>query len=91
MLAQFRSRFVFMLLSTIDQAIDVEWHYNKTHHGKGPMDVVGGTIKNLDFCAVKSGKVSVRDPEEFAKAANDIVLSVRSLYMPIENMLINFP
>ena len=26
--AQFRSRFVFMLLSTIDQAIYVEWHYN---------------------------------------------------------------
>ena len=25
---EFRSRFVFMLLSTIDQAIYVEWHYN---------------------------------------------------------------
>ena len=25
--AQFRSKFVFMLLSTIDQAFDVEWHY----------------------------------------------------------------
>ena len=51
------------------------------------MDVVGGTIKNLVFRAVKSGKVSARDPEEFAKAANDIVLSIRSLYMPIEDIL----
>ena len=71
--ARFRSRFVFMLLSTIDKATDAEWHYNEAHHGKGPMDGVGGTIKNLVFCAVKSGKVSVRDPEEFAKATNDIL------------------
>jgi len=63
--AQFRSRFVFKLLSTIHHAIDLEWHYNEAHHGKGPMDGVGGTIKNLDFRAVKSGKVLVRDPEEF--------------------------
>ena len=51
------------------------------------MDGVGGTIKNFVFRAVKSGKVSVRDPEEFAKAANDIVPSIRSFYMPIEDML----
>ena len=36
MRAQFRSRSVFMLLSTINQAIDVEWYYNEAHHGKGP-------------------------------------------------------
>ena len=51
------------------------------------MDGVGGTIKNLVFRAVKSGKISVRDPEEFVKAANDIVPSIRSIYMPIVDML----
>ena len=51
------------------------------------MDGVGGTIKNLVFRAVKSGKVSVRDPEEFVKAANDIVPSIRSMYMPVVDML----
>ena len=51
------------------------------------MDVVGGTIKNLVFRAVKSGTFSVRDPEKFAKAANDIVPSIRSLYIPIEDIL----
>ena len=87
MAAQFCSRFVFMLRSTIDHAIDLEWHYNEAHHGKGLMDRVGGTIKNLVFRAVKSGKISVRDPEEFVKAANDIVPSIRSIYMPIVDML----
>ena len=85
--AYFRSRFVFMLLSTNDKAIDVKWHYNEAHHGKEPMDGVGGAIKNLVVCAVKSGKVSVRDSEEFTKAANDIFPSIRSLYMPVEDML----
>ena len=87
MAAQFHSRFVFMLLSTIDHAIDLERHYNEVPHGKGPMDGVCGTIKNLVFRAVKSGKISVRDPEEFVKAANDIVPSIRSIYMPIVDML----
>ena len=76
-----------MLLSAIHQAIDVECHYNEAVHGKGPMDGVGGTIKNLVFRAVKSGKVSVRGPEEFAKVTNDIIPSIRSLYMPVEDML----
>ena len=87
MAAQFRSRFVFMLLSTIDHAIDLEWHYNEAHHGKGPMNGVGGAIKNSVFRAAKSGKISVRDPEEFVKAANDVVPSIRSIYMPIVDML----
>ena len=76
--AQFRSRFVFMLLSIIDQAIDVDQHYNEAHHGKGPTDGVGGTIRKLVFCAVKSGKVLVRDPEGFAEAANaQMILSLQ--------------
>ena len=51
------------------------------------MDGVGGTI-NLVFCAVKSGKISVRDPDEFVKDANDIVPSVRSMYILIVDMLV---
>ena len=87
MAAQFRSRLVFMLLSTIDDAIDLEWQYIEAHHGKGPMDGVGGTVKTLVFRAVKSGKISVRDPEEFVKDVNDIVPLIRSIYMPIVDML----
>ena len=51
------------------------------------MHGVRGTIKNLVFRALKSGKVLVRDPEEFAKVANDVVPSIKTLYMPIEDML----
>ena len=36
--SQFRSKFVFKLLTLIHPEIGLEWHYNKFHHGKGPMD-----------------------------------------------------
>ena len=38
-----------MLLSGFDIDTSLEWHYMEAHHGKGPMDVVGGTIKNVVF------------------------------------------
>ena len=44
--AQFRSRFVFQILaSTILPNKSLMWLYNKRHHGKDPMDGVGGKRK----------------------------------------------
>ena len=43
--SHFRSKFVFKLLTLIHPEIGLEWHYNKAHHGKGPMDGIGGTVK----------------------------------------------
>ena len=40
------SRLVFRFLSTFNPEADLESHYMKAQHGKGPMDGVGGTIKN---------------------------------------------
>ena len=39
--AQFRSRFVFKLLANYRRDLQLEWNYNETHHGKGPMDGIG--------------------------------------------------
>ena len=40
---QFRSRFVFIFLSTFDKSVNLTWYYNERHHGKGTIDGVGGT------------------------------------------------
>ena len=42
--SQFRSKFVFALLTHFDRNIALQWDYNEAHHGKGLMDGVG-TIK----------------------------------------------
>ena len=83
MAAQFRSRFVFKLLTGFDITIDLEWHYMEAHHGKG----VGGTVKNKVFKQVKSGRLTVNSPKEFAAAAQDLVPSITTLFLPIAEML----
>ena len=47
--AQFRSHFVFKLLANYGRDLQLEWNYNQAHHGKGPLDGIGETIKNVVF------------------------------------------
>ena len=48
--AQFRSKFIFQLLAgTMFLNKSLCWFCNERHHGKGPMDGAGGTIKNVIF------------------------------------------
>ena len=84
--SQFRSRFVFRLLATIlfrDKLLS--WFYNERHHGKGPMDGIGGTLKNVVYRKVKSKQVVIYEPKDFAKAASKFVPSVQTVYLPSES------
>ena len=56
--SQFKSRYVFSLMSNFDPSYDVTWYYNERHHGKGPMDGLGGTIKIWYFAMLNRGKSS---------------------------------
>ena len=49
---QFRSKFVFNFLIFFQKDVSLEWHCNQTHHEKGPMDDIVGTIKNLVYRVV---------------------------------------
>ena len=53
--SQFRSHHVFSFLTHIHPDITTEWNYNEAHHGKGLMDGIGDTVKNLVYCRVLSG------------------------------------
>ena len=54
--SQFRSKFVFKLLTLIFPEMNIECHYNEARHGKGPMDGIGGAVKNTVFRKVLSGE-----------------------------------
>ena len=84
--AQFRSHFVFKLLTTLDREVDLEWHYMEVHHGKGSMDGVGGTIKNQVFQEVESGRLSVSTPKEFSDATQKLVPSITSVYLALSQI-----
>ena len=47
--SQFRSRFVFALMTHFDKSFQLAWYNNERHHGKGAMDCVGNTVKNKVF------------------------------------------
>ena len=48
-----------------DKSVWLEWHYNKAHHERGPMDGIGRTIKTVVFVLVKSNKVTRITAEEY--------------------------
>ena len=84
---QFRSRFVFSILSQFAMDHTLFCYYNEGHPGQGPTDGIGGTIKNRIFWDVKSEKVNIRDAKYFSSYANLILKGTRSLYMPSEEVL----
>ena len=80
---QFRARFVFQLLAGkmfLNESLC--WFYSEGHHGKVPMDDVGGTIKNVIFWKVKPGQVVIHTPKEFSDAAMKFVPSIITVYLP---------
>ena len=85
-MAQFRSRYIFCLLIEIQKDVDIVWHYFEAHHGKGPMDGIGGTIKNMVFKKVLSGTTVINTLKKFAEFAHT-VSTISCLYLPNEDLL----
>ena len=79
---QFRSRFVFCLLCDVERSIKLRCYYNERHHGKGPMDGVRDTLKNLVYRDVMSSKCYILKAEEFSNYANKVVNGITSIYLP---------
>ena len=85
--SQLRSRFVSSFLSHFHLEKEIQWHFNEVHHGKGPMDAVGGAIKNKVFQEVKSSCLTITSPEESSNAAERLALKIVSIYLPINEMI----
>ena len=69
---------------------NIQWCYNERHHGKGPMDDVGGAVKNMIFQHVKSKKCVTNGAKDFAEYANKIINGISCLYLA-ENEIIAEP
>ena len=76
--SQFRSKYIFKLSTRMYAEKSLMWHYNEAHHG--PMDGIGGTLKNTVFRRVLAGDAVINTPEQFASYANK-VCQIDSLYL----------
>ena len=74
------SRFIIQLLTSYSSNLIIRWRYNEAHHGKDPMDGIGGTMKDLVFRQVKSGKVIINSAKEFYELANLYVPSISTIF-----------
>ena len=73
--SQFRSRYVFKLLASyVLPGKTHSSYYNERHHGKCPMDGIGGAVKSIIFRKVKSG--------QFSEAVTKFVPLILSVYLP---------
>ena len=50
------------------------------------MDGIGGTVKNVTFRKVKSGNAVIDSPK-FVDYASQLVPSITSLYLPVEEII----
>ena len=77
----------FALLSQIDSKVEVNWYFIKRHHGKGPIDGMGGTIKNKVYRDVMSNKCLIKNAKDFLEYVNKNINDITSIYMPINELL----
>ena len=76
----------FCLLTEIRKDVDIVCHYFEAHHGKDPMDGIGGNIKNMVFKKVLSRITVINTPKTFAEFANT-VSTISCLFLPNEDLL----
>ena len=86
--AQFRSRFLFKLPSTVDSSLSITWGYKERHPGKDPMDGIGGALTNCIYRDVMSGKYVTDTPQQLADHADKTITGTTSLYLPEEEVLV---
>ena len=85
--SQFRSKFVFKLTTMFPKNYSVIRYYNERHHDKGPMDGVGGCVKNVVFRHVRSGKIVIESARAFAENADKFVKGITVLYLSSDEVL----
>ena len=66
----------------MDRTVNLRRYYNERHHGKGPTDDVGGSIRNRIYRYAMSYKCVTKSPNEFSNYANKVVNGITSLYLP---------
>ncbi|XP_041367923.1 uncharacterized protein LOC121382530 [Gigantopelta aegis] len=65
--SQYRNKFIFQILQYhfLEFGLEVRWNYLESGHGKGPCDVLGGSVKRSADMAVKQGKCSIQGAQDF--------------------------
>ena len=78
--AQFKSKYCLKLLMEYPADLEITWSYFESHHGKGPVDGIGGRLKNQVYKTVKAGHIVINGAEQFATHANSIITGIQTSF-----------
>ncbi|KAJ8047025.1 hypothetical protein HOLleu_05901 [Holothuria leucospilota] len=62
------------------------WSFFESHHGKGPVDDIGGKVKSTVYNDVKAGLVILGDAQQFAAYANKRVQATEVVFVGSEEI-----
>ena len=65
---------MFVLTSLFPESFNVTRYYNERHHGKGPINGIGGCVKNVVYRAVMARREVIKTPKEFEECAQKLVV-----------------
>ena len=85
MSAQLKSSLYMFLRCYPPLTVNLTWCYHERHHGKSPIDGIGGTLKNSVYRM--QGECVIDTPKQFAEYAERSVKGITSLYLPTEEFL----
>ncbi|KAH9503803.1 hypothetical protein Btru_066682 [Bulinus truncatus] len=60
----------------------MDWSFFATAHGKGPVEIVGGTVKRAVLRRILQHRAIVNLAEEFAKIAQESCPNVNIIFIP---------
>ncbi len=90
--AQFKSKFCFYFLAhCYPSDLHITWSFFESHHGKGPVDGIGGKVKSSVYSDVKAGQVVIQNAEQFAAHANVRVNKIDTLFVPASEIINSQP
>ena len=76
--SQFKNKYIATLLPFFEQRkeITIKWNYFATSHGKGPVDGVGGILKQFVTSKIMQRKAQVHNVDYFAKVTEGCEITV---------------
>lgn len=81
--SQFKNKWIVSLVVRTSLSLTVtSWSFFATAHGKGLVDVIGGRAKSMIWMKVRSGKVIVKDANDFFNTARHYLPGITFLYIP---------
>ena len=75
-------------MTHFDNSVQLKWHYNEDHQGKGPMNGVGVAIKRVVFGLMKSNKITINTADEFATETSKTLPSSQSISLSQDDEII---